>query len=601
MSVHRLARLIAASAVVAVGLVLAPASAAPAHADVDDFSYSSWDARYELGLDPEGRAVLRVEEHLVVEFPDHDQNKGIVRGLAQRYQGADLGTTVLSVTDEEGSPVPYETEEDDGTLFVLTGDDDYVRGTTDYVITYEMHDVMLTAKDTGDDEFYWDLLPLDSTQDIGSFRAEIVLDDVLSARLTGDTACYSGTEGSTERCEMSGPQTAEAGTMFAVQSGARSAGDGVTVAIGFEADTVSQPEARRANPLADVGPVAGGVGAVLFSAAGWAALAAFRRRHRRATGIVIAQYDVPATMPPLVAAPLIPGARTPVAAEIVHLAVQGDLRIEDHETKRPRLHRVADAPTRDPLDAEALDALFPKAGADIVKIPKASEGFAKRMQQLEQRGVAEAAARGLTTKARSPMAALLQWISLALLAVAVVLAVWSVVQGRESATLGVVAVIVAAAVALISSFVAFARHTVLSAAGAEQYEHLLGVKEFIRVAEADRLRMLQSFSGAERYVRDGVELIHLYERLLPYAILFGMEREWGEVLETRYGEEDLAPAWITGYQTGFFAARLTQFGSTAQDAAHYSAPSSSSSSSFGGSTGGGFSGGGGGGGFSGGR
>ncbi|WP_217993969.1 DUF2207 domain-containing protein, partial [Bacillus sp. AFS001701] len=76
------------------------------------------------------------------------------------YEGAWTDTTVVSVTDETGADVPFETETDDGVLYILTGTDDYVRGLNTYVIEYSMRDVILAA-DNGVDEFYWDLLPLD--------------------------------------------------------------------------------------------------------------------------------------------------------------------------------------------------------------------------------------------------------------------------------------------------------------------------------------------------------------------------------------------------------------------------------------------------------
>lgn len=169
LSLSMAAVLAPAAALAAPGGSASSVAAAPhpaAAADVDDFSYSSWDAVYEIGLDDEGRARMRVTETLVADFPDFDQNHGIVRGLVTSYEGASTETSVLSVTDENGADVPYETDEEDGLLYVLTGnDDDFVRGLTTYVIEYEMRDVILaTAPSAGSsappaDEFYWDLLP----------------------------------------------------------------------------------------------------------------------------------------------------------------------------------------------------------------------------------------------------------------------------------------------------------------------------------------------------------------------------------------------------------------------------------------------------------
>lgn len=68
-------------------------------------------------------------------------------------------------------------------------------------------------------------------------------------------------------------------------------------------------------------------------------------------------------------------------------------------------------------------------------------------------------------------------------------------------------------------------------------EHLDGLRQYLALAEADRLRMLQSPSGADLIATDAASAgsaageaplarYHLHERLLPYAVLFGLEREW---------------------------------------------------------------------------
>ena len=574
--------------------------------DEDDFSYSSWTSAYTVGLDDEGRARMHVTETLVARFPETDQNRGIVRGLATEYQGASTETTILSVTDETGAAVPYETEEDDGLLFVLTGDDDYVHGLTTYVIEYEMRDVIVATEPAGSskpsvDEFYWNLLPLESTQPIERFRAEVTFDAEMSTKLTGATRCYTGPAGSTDECDLAGPRTEDGRAVFDVEAGELPAGDGVTVAVGFEAGTVAQPLARTPDPVGDIAPAVAAVGAVGVSVGSWFAVSAFTRRRRTATGIIVAQYDVPDSLPPLVAAAVVPGAKDVVPAEIVHLAVRGTLRIEEGTASaEPRLRRIAGARAPHALDAEALDALFLDADADgVVDLPSADEAFAARMTALQQSGLREAESRGLTEKARSRGAAILQWCAIGIAIVGLVLGTVAASTGRLSAIPALVAAAFAVLLVLLSSLYAFSRHTVLTAEGARVFEHLQGVKEFIRVADADRLRMLQSYSGAERRPDGTADVIHVYERLLPYAIMFGLEDEWGDVLEHAYAQEQRGAAWIGDPGSFLLRAQLASFVASSHSAATYTAPSTSSST--GGSFGGGFSGGGGGGGFSGGR
>ncbi|WP_332798111.1 hypothetical protein, partial [Xanthomonas sp. WCS2019Cala2-53] len=75
---------------------------------------------------------------------------------------------------------------------------------------------------------------------------------------------------------------------------------------------------------------------------------------------------------------------------------------------------------------------------------------------------------------------------------------WGIIAGRVTALPAFIAVAFGTFLVLLSCLYSFSKHTVLTAEGARLLEYLMGVKEFIRVAEADRLQMLQSYSGAER-------------------------------------------------------------------------------------------------------
>jgi uncharacterized membrane protein len=83
--------------------------------------------------------------------------------------------------------------------------------------------------------------------------------------------------------------------------------------------------------------------------------------------------------------------------------------------------------------------------------------------------------------------------------------------------------------------------------------------------------------------------------VLPYAVIFGLAKEWSAVLSHLYEESSMEPTWYLGNNPGqlfLFSAFLTDFSSSVST----TWASSGTSSSFGGSFGGGFSGGGGGGG-----
>src|SRR5699024_3814297 len=129
-----------------------------------------------------------------------------------------------------------------------------------------------------------------------------------------------------------------------------------------------------------------------------------------------------------------------------------------------------------------------------------------------------------------------------------------------------------------------------------------GVHEVLEASEAQRLELMQSFAPAHRKTTDTQDgrgtVIELYDRLLPYAVLFGLQKHWTKVLSQAYQRHLVkAPFWYPGlldHGAVGFSDALGQMLSSVSSAASTSTPGT-------GSTGGGFAGGGGGGGAAGGR
>src|SRR5690606_2789283 len=105
--------------------------------------------------------------------------------------------------------------------------------------------------------------------------------------------------------------------------------------IALQADTVTQPPARSPNALLTAGPAALGGASLIVGIMSLVAVSKLKKRRRTLRGVVVAQYDVPRELPPLVAAPLVEKAASPIGAQILHLAVSGCLRLEEaDETSR---------------------------------------------------------------------------------------------------------------------------------------------------------------------------------------------------------------------------------------------------------------------------
>ena len=66
-------------------------------------------------------------------------------------------------------------------------------------------------------------------------------------------------------------------------------------------------------------------------------------------------------------------------------------------------------------------------------------------------------------------------------------------------------------------------------------DYLWGMHDYIELAEKDRFKALQSPDGAlRREPLNDLEVLVLYEKLLPYAVLFNLEKQWVRELDLRY-------------------------------------------------------------------
>lgn len=591
----------------------ARAAVAAVPAGVDDFTFVSFDAVYELGRDADDRSVLETTETLVALFPEVDQNRGIRRAIPLHYDGHPVDLEVVSVTDAEGRPRAFDAEadDDDEFLVVTIAGDEYVHGEQAYVITYRQHNVTLQPDDAAVDEFYWDVNGTGWAQPFAVVRAELRVDDDLAAAFTGDAACYRGGAGSGAACETLQVGTDPAPLLVAE---ARTIGpfENLTIAAAFEPGTfVPRDESFAASPAA----VASAVGALAAFAMLVLALVLRLTSWRSARGgTVIAQYEPPEGVSALLAADLADQPSRGVTATILERAVSGEVRILDRGAKQYSVQFMG-GPLGD-LDAQSVvRALFsdhPSVGQERALSSK-SPALGKRLLAIRKAIADRTVEAGLR---RRPAVAGRTAIAVVAVVGAVVAFIGAVVA--LEAVMGggwPFLTLFAGGMSALAALFAVASVRPLTVEGRRLRDHLDGLRLFIRLAEADRIRMLQSPDGALRdrarpaagtgtadpgatstaTATDPAEVLRLTERLLPYAVLFGLERQWLQKLAALYEQNGQEPGWYAG-TSAFDAARFSVAVSSFASASTTSWSGSSSSSSSSGSGGGGSSGGGGGGG-----
>lgn len=565
------------------------------HASTQDFFIKNFEADYYLSRDGQKTSQLKVDETIVAQFPDYDQNHGIERAIPQSYQDHTVSLQIDSVTDEHGASYPYSTSTSNHNRVLRIGDANrYVHGLTTYKISYTLRNV-INFQDQ--DEFYWDVNGDQWSQAMESVTARVHIPPDLQSSLTGQQVCYNGSYGqNTQNCTITPDVKDQNDTVITVNAFNVSGNQTVTFDVGFKKGTFQLgPEiaAENRRALLKLFAIAGLIGippiiafAICFSK--WRKTG----RDPKGKGVIIAEYIAPKNLNVLSSAYILNQKLSSQAATagIIELCIKGYLRINETKIKKLigsktdyEVEVVTDTSTVSAEQQLLLDALF-----DGKIAPGAKTQIAEQKNKLYTTitKMNDSLAKDLTTAgyfASNPQTARKRFY----LSGGILLFI-----GFITGTIGIgIGLILAALVVFGFSAIMPAR----TQSGVEIKDYILGLQEYIKLAEAERLRYLQSPQGAEKRTIDPTDpkqQVKLFEDLLPYAILFGLEKDWATQFIDLYTQP---PSWYNGssgtFNAIYLANSLSSFNSV--NAAAFSAPSSSGSSGFGG---GGFSGGGGGGG-----
>lgn len=584
----------------------APQSAAAAvtggqlRTDVNAFTFDSFHADYVLGRDASGHATLTTTETLVARFPDVDQNRGIRRSLPATYQGHTTSLQVISVTDENGQPRPFTVDTTSYRVDIVSAvpEGRYTYGEQTYVITYTQRDVVDYFRNSGAQEFFWNTNGTDWAQPFGQVSATVTLtDNLASALLPGQVFCYVGYSGSTDQCTIAvdgDTVSTEPVALFPYQN--------VTVALGFADGTFK---------LFDASLFASFWGwllvlcAVVALAAAITAVVLSRTLHRDARGrpVIIAEYLPPRGMSLLDASILTGHRARAVASQLVDFAVRRAITIIEvpsgwfslRSTWRLRLETGMGVEGE---ERRLLSYFFGGglAGGSEHTLKAQNTTLSTQIQKQLSRISSSMVKRGWRRTIPVRHSGLL---TLAVIA-STIGAFFAIVNLTDEGRTDGDAVFLVIPLTFLCFFIVAKSvyRQPLTSEGAELVDHIKGLELYIRLAEADRLRVLQSPQGALREpidINSPEQRLKLIERLLPWAVMLKQEREWAKELGEFYAEGE-SPTWFSSsraFSVGAFSAGVGSVASTLSSS--YSGSSSSGGSSGGGSSGGGGGGGGGGG------
>jgi uncharacterized membrane protein YgcG len=563
--------------------------------NTQDFLIRSFDADYYVTRDSQHISNLRVTEKIVAVFPTYDQNHGVLRAIPKTYQKHDVGLKIDKVVDPTGASWHYSTETSNDNLVLKVGDaDKYVHGVQEYDINYHMQNV--TQKFSDHDELFWDVNGDQWQQSFGSVTARVHVPAELATSLQPNRRCYTGVYGSTESSCMITEQKSNSETIITFAATRQlTANETLSFVLGFTPGTFVAYQMPLSQILWTI------AGIVLFGLLPPAiAIYIFVRRWRlygqdaKSKGTIVPQYLPPEELSVLGSSEVLKQRFMPasVSAQILDLAVRHYVKIYEVETKK-----LLKTKTTYTIElTKAPNGLRPEEKQVVGMIfgDKATVGTKVDLSDLTNKLYKKAHDLGKTIDnqlasegyfLRPP-----QQIFQTYLTWAIAMCVLGFVFPPY--TLGI----------LLAGLVILAVARLMPARtqkGVDARDYLFGLRDYMKLAEADRIKALQSPRGklTEKIdVSDTAKLVKLYERLLPYAMLFGIEREWAKQFADLYHEQQ--PDWYSGsgaFNAIYFASAVHSF-STAS-AATFTPPSNSSSSGFSGGGSGGGGGGGGGGGW----
>ncbi len=539
-------------------LFIAPVSFAQSYEHIENFgTYVSVNAD----------GTIDVRETILYDFGQQERH-GIFRNIPFTKRGEnndrfDLKFENFKVNDEKGKAYEFDKSTENEQIVLKIGDpDETITGTHTYVISYKVSGAIGYFNDH--DEFYWNTTGNGWEVPISSATASIDIHTLIE-RDDLQLACYTGKYGSDEKnCEM----TTFEGIYTMTTISPLAPYEGFTAIVGFPKGIVEYLPAEKYVSFWEkpIGKIA--IAGIILTAIFWYLLLPvillFRYfKHGRDPYVgpnVTSWYDPPETVGGRKLTPAETGGlidenvdTRDIFATIIDLARRGYIKIKEQDKKNFSLIHANKPSSKDtlaPYEEKLIDGIFKEKKEIKLKDVK----LYKTVQEVEKMIYEGLVSDGFFPQ--NPKSIRTKYYALGTVA----LPTFNLVLASIAFFIGRI----------------MPRKTLY---GAQQANVAKGIKSFINSQERQ-----MNFQGDKQM---------FFEKLLPFAVAFGVEKNWAK----RFEKFDLKnPDWYQSTTSSHFNAALlaSSLGSSYSNFKSASTPPSSSSSGF--SSGGGFSGGGGGGG-----
>ncbi|MDD3292695.1 MAG: DUF2207 domain-containing protein [Candidatus Pacebacteria bacterium] len=523
---------------------------------------------YETSITINNDASVNVQEKILYDFGSL-QRHGIFRDIPYKYSARGGTYTVkisdISVFDEKGINYQFTTSTENNNLKIKIGDpNSYVSGQKTYIINYKVKKAINYFTDY--DELYWNVIGGDWAVNINKSSV------VINVPKNNDTTykCLYGILGSKKECLVE-----KQGNQLKIEHNqVLSPKEYLTIIVGIQKGILYEPSTieylidKIMDNIIFFLPFL----VFIFLFIKW-----FKQgRDPEGKGIIIAQYEPLKDLSPLEAATLINENYDikNVPAEIINLAIKGHIKIEKQEKKhifdRIDYLLIKTKENDDSLNktekALLLRIFMGNKQRLLSKItPEDIRSLGKKIiESLTNKGYFETN----PSKIKTPY-----------IIVGVLLMLLSPTVESIFGAIGIVCFLINGIIIIVFGIIMPKK----SIKGVEAKEYLLGLKKYISLAEIERIKFHNAPAKTPEH----------FETLLPYAMIFGLEKEWAKQFESL----TYSPTWyndknFNSFVPLVFINDLRNFSSTGTNSM---TPASSGGSGFsGGGAGGGFGGGGGG-------
>ncbi len=545
---------------------------------------------YNTTIHIEPDASLQVREEIQYDFESIERH-GIYRTIPIAYKN-EKNTRYIKIENlsvqVDDTATTFSTSRSSDTIEIKIGDPNaLVTGRKKYILNYTVRGALNDFPDHS--ELYWNAIGTDWKIPIMNATVLIQIPQSVTSTLL-QTDCYTGTYGEKQPCATvrTNDLRGHAASATYVHNNLEP-NQALTVVLGFPTGIVATT--TPINAIEGMTSLAPGSN-YWYLLIPLTCIIMFRYwwkygRDPKGTNVIIAEYESPDNLSPAEVGLIYDNSldNKDVSAEIIQLAIAGHLtitRLEAHGffSKADYQLQKNTSGTKPLTDAQRalLTSLF-KSGvtAGIVKLSELKNNFSTDFSRIRKIITNDLIAQGYLDKNRYYRAILTGIAGIALALSGVVVAV-----GINSSNLIISVIASSLLVLLFAAFMpARNKKSVLTR------EKILGLKRYITVAEKDRI----NFHNAPE------KNPGLFEKLLPYAMVMGVETAWAKQFDGIY---ITPPNWYhdstfgNGFNALLFAHNLHSFHTASTSTLVSTASSGTSGLGGGGFSGGGFGGGGGG-------